>query len=281
MTPRPQQTARVMAPSDPMTSHIEQDARFAHAKLKASCDTMRQLLLGLDAPQGQVADDIHAIRKLGKSLRGGFSLFGLSATSAREIQVIGRLLSGPRDAMSRLSTWKKLGWNDDPTSAAAITGLLEQYAQTAATQPPAAAVAWCAERVDAAKKNLTTNEDSSLVENLARRLDKLRRKVGKRCHKLDLSDELAFHHARKALKAYLGAVHFLPEGRIPLSPNVDELADLLGDENDLTTLSAWLESHGFTHQFVPSLWNSIAKAHRKLRKRAIRHATQWSPAETD
>ncbi len=258
-----------MPQSNPMISPNEKDARFAHEKLIACCDAMKHLLLGLQCPKGPVVDDIHAIRKLGKSLRGGFSLFGLSATSAREIQAIGRLLSGPRDAVSRFSTWQKLDWNEDHSAASAITGLLEQQAHAAALSPPAETISWCTERLDAATKNLQQVAATTLSDDLARSLSKLHRKLSKRCRKLELNGKEEFHDARKALKAYLGAIGFLPEGRIPLDPKITELAEILGDENDLTTLSAWLESHGFTRHFVPSLWNAITKAHRKFRKQAI------------
>jgi len=261
-----------------MISPNEQDARFAHEKLAACCDAMKHLLQGLQCPKGPVADDIHAIRKLGKSLRGGFSLFSLSATSAREIQAIGRLLSGPRDAVSRLSTWQKLGWNEDPSVASAIIGLLEQQAHSAALSPPAETISWCTDRLDAATRNLQQASTKSLANDLARRLAKLHRKLCKRCRNLGLNGKEDFHEARKALKAYLGAVDFLPKGRIPLDPKITEIAEILGDENDLTTLSAWLKSRGFTRHFVPSLWIAITQAHRTFQKQAIRDVAAWASA---
>jgi hypothetical protein len=53
-----------------------------------------------------------------------------------------------------------------------------------------------------------------------------------------------------------------------------DLAELLGDENDLATLSTWLERHGFNENFVPNLWKDLSKARRKLRRKAIRDAAQ-------
>ena len=88
--------------------------QFAKDRLAGGCDTMRQRLHGLLDAKGRVAEEVHAIRKLGKSLRGGFSLFRLEKSAALEIQAIGRLLAGPRDAVSRLKTWNKLGWVGDP-----------------------------------------------------------------------------------------------------------------------------------------------------------------------
>src|SRR5687768_18434084 len=119
-----------------MNSLSEDDARFAREQLAAGCDTMEHLLAGLLDSKGRVAEEIHVLRKLGKSLRGGFALFRLGRTSAREVQAIGRLLSGPRDAVSRLNTWNKLGWKGDAPAAAAIVGLLDLQTHSAARRPP-------------------------------------------------------------------------------------------------------------------------------------------------
>ena len=119
-----------------MAAPSEDHARFAREQLASGCDTMARLLVGLIDSKGRVAEEVHAIRKLGKSLRGGFSLFRLGKSSAKEIQAIGRLLSGPRDAVSRLNTWHKLAWNDDASATAAIVGLLDQQTHTAARRPP-------------------------------------------------------------------------------------------------------------------------------------------------
>ncbi len=257
----------------PMSPPKAEDARFASDQLVHGCDTMERLLHGLGDAKGRVAEEVHAIRKLGKSLRGGFSLFQLGKSSAREIQAIGRLLSGPRDAVSRLNTWRKLAWDEDATAAAAIVALLDQQTHSAARRPPLETVAWCIERVSAARKNLHELPAEDLPDRLGRGLRKLSKQVAKRCRNLDHRGEEDFHDARKALKAYLGALGFLPEGAIPLDPKMAELPELLGDENDLATLSDWLEGHGFTADFVPDLWKKLTEARRTLRKQAIRDAT--------
>lgn len=255
-----------------MISPTEDDASFSCEQLTTGCDTMGRLLLGLLDSKGRVAEEVHAIRKLGKSLRGGFTLFRLRKTSAKEIQAIGRLLSGPRDAVSRLSTWTKLEWAEDASAAAAIAGLLDQQTHSAARCPPPETVAWCIERVAAARNHLHEIPRGNLPDRLTHGITKLAKQVASRCKKLDLEGEENFHNARKALKAYLGAVGFLPEGSVTPAPKMAELAELLGDENDLATLSLWLDEHGFTSDFVPGLWKQLAKSRCKLRKRAIRDA---------
>ncbi|MEO5913004.1 MAG: CHAD domain-containing protein [Luteolibacter sp.] len=261
-----------------MTSPTEEDARFASEQLATGCDTMVRLLNGLLDSKGRVAEEVHAIRKLGKSLRGGFSLFRLGKSSAKEIQVIGRLLSGPRDAVSRLSTWKKLAWEGDPGTTAAIYGLLEQQTHSAARRPPVETISWCVERVDAARNNLLELPVETLAARMEVGMEKLGKQVNKRCKKLEGRGEENFHDARKALKAYLGALGFLPEGAIPRDPTMVELTEVLGDENDLATLSHWLEEHGFTADFVPGLWKKLTESRKLLQKRTTLDAALWVAA---
>ena len=256
----------------PMAAPSDDHARFAREQLTSGCDTMARLLVGLIDSKGRVSEEVHAIRKLGKSLRGGFSLFRLGKNSAKEIQAIGRLLSGPRDAVSRLNTWSKLGWEKDPSAMAAIAGLLDQQTHSAARRPPPETIAWCIDRVTAAGRNLAELPAENLPERLELGLQKLARQVAKRCRNLDHRGEEDFHDARKALKAYLGAIAFLPEGSVTPDPKMYKLAELLGDENDLSTLSTWLDEHGFTESFVPGLWQALTESRQKLRKKAMRDA---------
>jgi len=256
-------------------------AQFARDRLSGGCDTMRQLLNGLLDAKGRVAEEVHAIRKLGKSLRGGFSLFRLEKSAALEIQAIGRLLSGPRDAVSRLKTWNKVGWVGDPKVSAAILGLLEQQTHSAARRPPPETIAWCLERVDAAQKELQDLPVEDLAGKIGKGLEKLERRVFKRCGRLDDRAEEHFHEARKAVKAWLGAVAFLPEGVIPVNPQFDELAESLGDENDLTTLSVWLQDHGFTEKFAPDLWKTLNASRRKLQRDLIRDVANLKSANAE
>ena len=78
-----------------------------------------------------------------------------------------------------------------------------------------------------------------------------RRKAVSRCRKLDHRAEEDFHEARKALKAWTGALGFLHEGTVKVEPILHELAELLGDENDLATLSA-LAGGTWFHQTLRS-----------------------------
>ena len=263
-----------------MISPSDEEAGFASEQIAGGCDTMETLLNGLLDSKGRVAEEVHAIRKLGKSLRGGFSLFKLEKNSAKEIQAIGRLLSGPRDAVSRLSTRNKLAWDEDPEAAAAIAGLLDQQTHSAARRPPPETIAWCLGRVAAARKNLQELPPEKLADRVASGVKKMHKQVGKRCRKLDHRGEEDFHDARKALKAYLGALGFLPEGKVTPDPKLLELPELLGDENDLATLSDWLDEHGFTDDFVPGLWKKLKQARSKLRKKAIRDAAHLVAAAT-
>jgi hypothetical protein len=250
------------------------EAKFARGQLMAGCDTMERFLHGLLDSKGRVAEEVHAIRKLGKSLRGGFSLFRLGKDSAKEIQAIGRLLSSPRDAVSRLNTWHKLGWDDDAAASAAIAALLVQQTHSAARRPPPATIAWCVERVAAARRNLQELPENDLSERVESGLKKLRKQLAKRFENLDHSGEEDFHDARKALKAYLGALGFMPAESFAPDPEMTDLADVLGDENDLGTLSTWLEARGFTGDFVPGLWEKLAKSRGKLRRKAAEDAAR-------
>jgi hypothetical protein len=250
----------------------EATSLLARERLTADCTKMKDLLAGLLDAKGKVAEEIHAIRKLGKSLRGGFALFLLGKSAALEIQAIGRLLSGPRDAVSRLNTWNKLGWVGDPGISAAIAGLLDQQTHSAARRPPPETIAWCVDRVSTALDELQSLPAEHLPERIAKGLAKLEKRALTRCRKLDHQDEEDFHQARKAVKAWLGAIGFLPENSVKADPVLHELAEQLGDENDLATLGTWLDSHGFTRRFAPELWSAIKTSRRRLQRKAIKQA---------
>lgn len=255
-----------------MNAVDEPAALAARERLLAGCETMKHLLHGLLDSKGRVADEIHAIRKLGKSLRGGFALFRLDKSAAAEIQAIGRLLSAPRDAVSRFNTWQRLGWVGAPEVTTAISGLLEQSTHSAARRPPPEAITWCVARVDAACAELLAVPAASLAEQMNHGLRKLERKAIKRCHRLDHRRQEDFHKARKAVKAWLGALGFVPaaESQNPGDSLAHQLAERLGDENDLATLGEWLNEHGFTKRFAPDLWNSLAKHRRRLQRKLVK-----------
>lgn len=254
----------------------EADAQFIRERLTVGCSSLHELLVALSDAQGKVATNVHSIRKLGKSLRGGFSLFHLKKSPALNIQAIGRLLSGRRDAVSRLNTWKRLAWHDDPPVAAAITSLLDQQTHSASLRPPPPAIAWCLGLLAEAQQELQAIPPERLTEQITHGLKTLEHKTVKRCRTLDHRSDKDFHKTRKALKAWLGAVGFLPDGMIPGDPKLNELAELLGDENDLATLSAWLRRHGFTPELAPGLWESLDEKRHKLQREAIHHARDLS-----
>lgn len=253
-----------------MCAETPLNAGQTRERLATSCEQIKQMLNDLLDSKGKVAEEIHAIRKLGKSLRGGFSLFRLGKSAALEIQAIGRLLSGPRDAVSRFNTWNKLGWTGDPALATVIGGLLEQQTHSAARRPPPETIAWCLGRVDSASGELQALPEEDLAERIAKGLAKLERKAVSRCSRLDHRTEEDFHEARKALKAWTGALGFLHEGTVKVEPILHELAEFLGDENDLATLSKWLEEHGFTQRFAPDLWRTISSSRRRLQRKVIK-----------
>lgn len=243
-------------------------AMAARERLLHDCEELKRMLHGLHDSKGRVAEEIHAIRKLGKSLRGGFALFGLGKSAASQIQAIGRLLAASRDAVSRFNTWNKLGWEGDPSACAAIAGLLEQQTHSAARRPPPEAIDWCLARVDAACAELRALPEDSLSGRCGKGIDKLRKKLRKRFKDLDHGREEDFHEARKALKAWLGVLGFLPD-RFPATDSLPlKLADCLGDENDLATLAIWLGEHGFTARFVPDLWQCLTAERRHLQDKA-------------
>jgi hypothetical protein len=252
----------------------------ARGQLTAGCETMKRLLTGLLDTKGKVAEEVHSIRKLGKSLRGGFSLFRLEKTASTEIQAIGRLLSGPRDAVSRFNTWNKLAWSADPLVSEAIGQLLEQQTHSAARRPPQGTIDWCLARVDAALAALGELTEENLDHVLAQGIAKLERRAIKRCRKLRNRREEDCHEARKALKALLGAAGFLPENGSSLDPRFHDLAERLGDENDLSTLSLWLSDHGFTERFAPDLWKTVATERRTLQRKAIADVKRLSSTES-
>lgn len=263
-----------------MNPLMENEAQVARERLVTGCETMKDLLRGLLDSKGKVSEEIHGLRKLGKSLRGGFTLFGLGRSAALEIQAIGRLLSGPRDAVSRLNTWSKLGWAGDPAVVNAIHGLLEQQTHSAARRPPPETVDWCLARVLMAQQELEGLPQAHLAETIDKGLVKLEKRTIKRCRKLDHRSEEDFHEARKAVKALIGAVGFLPDGAIPLDPKLHDLAEVLGDENDLATLGIWLADHGFTRRFAPDLWKTMKAARHSKQKVAIRDAEELAGSKS-
>lgn len=227
---------------------------------------MEDLLGCLAGAADQSSVRVHELRKLGKTLRGGFALFGLREAS-RDIQAVGRLLAGRRDAVSRVNTWRKLGWDGDAGVIAAVEALLDDEVAQSAAAPPPAALDWAAARVRAARAGLRMwHGDAEALETSLRGL---RARARRFCRRLDHRSPDDFHEARKALKAWHGAAGLLPHH--PLQPDQADrdLADLLGDENDLATLVDWLDRHGFTRAVAPDLRTALKRRRRKVQREVI------------
>lgn len=246
-------------------------AAFARHEVLDACDRLKQQLRELRKSREATAGGVHEIRKRAKAVRGGLALFRIGQSAGREIQAIGRLLSATRDAASRQATWDRLGWQEDARVAAAISSLLGQQSEAMSGPPPPGAVAWCLERVDAAQRNLRQLPAETLTKSFRQGLTRLGRRLRQRCGRLECGRDAGFHEARKAVKAWTGARRFLPAGLPRDHRSLDRLAERLGHENDLATLSGWLEEHGFTERFAPDLWKTVGKARHRLQRKVIRH----------
>lgn len=264
----------MIASTDPQITLTDQQANEVRARIVAKCGELKHLLGRLEDSEdseGEVAGEVHEIRKLGKALRGAFALFRLEKSAGRELQAIGRVLSATRDATVRLATWDKLGWNDDPAAAAAITSLITQSTDPGNRRPPREVVDWCLERVDAALADLEAIDVMKLASQSSAGFRKLDRLARKRCERLDDGSDEDFHEARKAAKAWLGAADTLPPELRPKDPGFKQLARILGDENDLTALMTWLREHGFTRRFSAGLWRKLERSREDLQVKAAAH----------
>lgn len=241
-------------------------------QLSTGCDQMKKLLVGLAAAPESFDADVHAIRKIGKSLRGGFAALGLAKSAAREIQAISRLLAESRNAAIGLETWTRLDWHADPQIACAIQSLIEQQ-RMRRQPPPPEAIDWCLARIDAALECLHQTTISGEVSSKG--LHKLERNLRKYCRKLSRQREDDFHEARKAVKAWLGAATMLAKGTVRHTRLLHRLAEQLGEENDLATLALWLQQHGFTPELAPALWKRIDAARSKIQRQALANAARF------
>ena len=241
-------------------------------RLLGLCDEMDARLHGLLDSKRRVAEGVHEIRKTGKALRGGLALVGMPKATLGAVTAVGRLLAGQRDAVSRLKTWQRLGWEDRPELAdpavSAVTAMLEKLAHSAGRRPPPEAIAWAVARIATVRAALAGQSEKALLANLPQGLHRLRRRLAKRVRKLGLRhrDEPAFHKARKALKAWLGAQTLMGNAA---DDDCGRLAGLLGDENDLSALEAWLQARGFGEPVAPRVWQRLRERHRTLRAACV------------
>ncbi len=257
-----------------MKSGAEDSHEQTIARIERCCGTLGIELAALSKTRDDVPAQVKRVRKLGKALRGGLGLLGLGKSAGREIQAVGRLLGGYRDAVSRCETWELLGWEEDASTARAIRALLDQQRRTCIRKPPARALSWCRERVKATQAILAGLDRSEAEHRIPKATDRLRRRMAKRSLRMSRGRDEDFHEARKAIKAWLGAVDCLPEGAAEVPRGLKKLAGILGEENDLATLAAWLEAQGFREALVPELWQSIAARRAKLQTQAAGRAAK-------
>jgi len=241
-------------------------------RLVGLCEAMEARLHGLLDSKRRVAEDVHEIRKLGKALRGGLALVGMPQETRRAVTAVGRLLAGQRDAVSRLKTWQRLGWDERPEAGdpavRAVSAMLEKLAHSAGRRPPQEAIEWAVARMGEVRSALALLAEEQLQAKLPQGVCRLRQRVDQRLRKLGMRhrDEPAFHKARKALKAWLGAQTLMGESA---DDTCVRLAELLGDENDLSALEAWLESRGFSKEVTPRLWRRVSDLHHTLRATSV------------
>jgi hypothetical protein len=237
-------------------------------RLLGLCDAMAAHLNGLLDSKRRVAEVVHETRKLGKALRGGMTLVGMPKAGVQAVATVGRLLAGQRDAVSRLKTWQRLAWDGAPQgqdpAVLAVGAMLEKLAHSAGRRPPKEAVGWAAARLGEARSLLERQSEAALQAALPPGLRQLRKRVHKRmqCLGMRRRDAPAFHELRKALKALLGAQALL--GKPPADDCV-KLAELLGDENDLSALETWLNARGFSAGMAPGIWKRVSARHKQLR----------------
>ena len=248
-------------------------------RLVGLCDAMGAHLHGLLGSKRRVSEAVHEIRKQGKALRAGMVLVGMPQACVRAIGTVGRMLAGQRDAVSRLKTWQRLGWDEEPQglnpAVRAVGAMLEKLAHAAGRRPPAEAVAWAQARIDEARMVLASRSEETLQAAVPGGLRRLRKRLHKRMRQLGMRrrDAPAFHETRKALKAWLGAQELLDK---PPDEACAKLAELLGDENDLSALETWLTARGFSKGMAPGIWLRVNERHHQLRADILQQSSRLS-----
>lgn len=255
------------APTDPA------DFAAARANLIEACAEMERRLHGLRDSQGQVVDEIHQLRRLGKRLRGGLAMVGEAKPCLRWLAVIGRMLGASRDATVRARTWGKLGFEAPAAGSieAAIAGLLELEADVARRRPPQEVVDWSLAALGHVRNRLEARTDAETAEAAAQGETLLRRQLRKRLKRaLQRVRNEDFHDCRKAAKAWLGGLSLVAPGReVGGMPEAGQLGDSLGEENDLEVLAAWLSGRGFSTATAGAAWKVLRKRQEKIRRRSI------------
>lgn len=245
----------------------------ARPAIIATCREMESLLSSLGSEPERVGEVIHALRKKGKVLRGALVMIGESKASIRRIALIGGMLGQARDAVVRLKTLSQLlpGEVAKESAESALLSLLEQEAYAASRQPPAEVVEWSLAALAKVRDRLEVKDDAEIAAAAAEGATKLERQFVKRLKRaLDRVRNQDFHDCRKTAKAWLGGMALTaPERALRGGQEAAQLADALGEENDLEVLSAWLSAQGFTHSICPTVWKVLRKRQEKVRRQSI------------
>lgn len=249
------------------------DFAAARATLIEACAEMERRLVGLRDSEGQVVEEVHQLRRLGKRLRGGLAMVGEVKPCLRWLSVIGRMLGGSRDATVRVRTWRKLGFEAPAAGSieAAIGGLLELEADAARCLPPQEVVVWSLAALGHVRSRLEARTDGETAEAAARGEAVLRRQLRKRLKRaLQRVRNEDFHDCRKAAKAWLGGLSLVAAAReVGGMAEAEQLGDSLGDENDLEVLADWLAGRGFAAATAGAAWKVLRKRQEKIRRRSI------------
>jgi CHAD domain-containing protein len=243
------------------------------AALIAACVEMDHLLGGLNDSHGKVAEEIHQVRRLGKRLRGALAMCGEPKPCLRWVAVIGRILGGSRDATVRVRTWSKLAPDEAVAGSveAAIGALLELEAAAMNRRPPQAVIDWSHAALGQVVSRLAARGDEEMAacsfDGVARLERQLRKRLKRALQRVRNED---FHDCRKAVKAWLGGLSMVVPGvEVAGMAEAENLAESLGEENDLEVLACWLTTRGFTPATAGAVWKTLRKRQEKIRRRSI------------
>lgn len=247
----------------------------------------RRELQALSAGGQDAGANIHFLRKNSKRLRGGLEMLGADKPALAELRDLGRLLSMSRDALVRVQTQRalvdKLGPDlaTDPDFEVARRQL-EFEARLSGT-PPTPTRRFVRARLDAVQAWLDAArfDDPAVV---ARRMDRLvaraTQRIGRLADKPKRID--AYHDARKAAKALLGAAQFLfdPPGASQAREihRLDQLGEDFGWIQDLCVLQHWLNARGLGPERLPAFHRALDTELRKTCAVTRRHAAKCALA---
>ena len=243
----------------------------AREGLLGACRQVDERLARLAGGGADLAAEVHAIRKLGKKLRGGLMIACGDQGQIRQVGMIGRLLGEARDASVLRETWADL-WDLEPEEGSVewvIDAMIGHQADRAGVAPPAEVVAWSREGV--ARVRETVEQDALLAtrcrEGSARMLRSLRKRLKRALERVEDED---FHAARKSVKFWLGGMKLVaPEPVEAVAGPLERLGDALGHEHDLQVFGEWMRQHGFTPASAPRVWKRLPKVQSRARRRSL------------